>query len=93
MRLNHGSTSTGAIKQGEFELHYQPKIDLRSGMLTGAEALIRWQSPRAGTIPPGYFLPDITSLEGVRMMLKYVLDVALESTAGWVKQIPISASL
>lgn len=77
-----------AIKQGEFELHYQPSIDLRSGMLTGAEALIRWQSPRAGTIPPGYFLPDITSLEGVRTMLQYVLDVSLESAAKWTDAIP-----
>ena len=77
-----------AIKQGEFELHYQPSIDLRSGRLTGAEALIRWQSPRAGTIPPGYFLPDITSLEGVRTMLQYVLDVSLESAAKWADAIP-----
>ena len=72
-----------AIKQGEFELHYQPSIDLRSGRLTGAEALIRWQSPRAGTIPPGYFLPDITSLEGVRTMLQYVLDDSLKSVSKW----------
>jgi diguanylate cyclase (GGDEF)-like protein len=77
-----------AIKQGEFELHYQPSIDLRSGTLTGTEALIRWQSPRAGTIPPGYFLPDITSLEGVRTMLQYVLDVSLKSAAKWIDAIP-----
>jgi diguanylate cyclase (GGDEF)-like protein len=77
-----------AIKQGEFELHYQPSIDLRSGKLTGAEALIRWQSPRAGTIPPGYFLPDITSLEGVRTMLQYVLDVSLQNAAKWIEAIP-----
>jgi EAL domain-containing protein (putative c-di-GMP-specific phosphodiesterase class I) len=77
-----------AIKQGEFELHYQPSIDLRSGNLTGAEALIRWQSPRAGTIPPGYFLPDITSLEGVRKMLQYVLDASLKSASKWIEAIP-----
>jgi diguanylate cyclase (GGDEF)-like protein len=77
-----------AIKQGEFELHYQPSIDLRSGRLTGAEALIRWQSPRAGTIPPGYFLPDITSLEGVRTMLQYVLDDSLKSVSKWTDAIP-----
>jgi diguanylate cyclase (GGDEF)-like protein len=77
-----------AIQQGEFELHYQPKIDLRTGRLIGAEALIRWQSPHAGTIPPSYFMPDITSTEGVRKMLKFVLSSALESASSWIEQIP-----
>jgi diguanylate cyclase (GGDEF)-like protein len=72
-----------AIAQGEFELHYQPKISLRSGRLIGAEALIRWQSPRAGTIPPSYFLPDITSTDSVRKMLKFVLNAALERAVKW----------
>ena len=72
-----------AIAQGEFELHYQPKVSLRSGRLIGAEALIRWQSPRAGTIPPSYFMPDITSTEGVRKLLMFVLDTALERAGKW----------
>lgn len=74
-----------AIARGEFELHYQPKISLRSGRLVGAEALIRWQSPRAGTIPPSYFMPDITSTEVVRKMLKFVLNSALERARKWQK--------
>ena len=77
-----------AIKQQEFEVHYQPKIALRSGRLIGTEALIRWQSPRAGTIPPGYFLPDITSTDGVRMTLRYVLDNALDCAKGWLDKLP-----
>jgi diguanylate cyclase (GGDEF)-like protein len=77
-----------AIDGGEFELHYQPKIDLRSGRLTGAEALIRWQSPRAGTIPPSYFMPDITSTEGVRTMLKFVLQRALADAGEWAERVP-----
>lgn len=72
-----------AIAQGEFELHYQPKISLRSGRLIGAEALIRWQSPRAGTIPPSYFMPDITSAQGVRNLLKFVLNTSLERAFKW----------
>jgi len=72
-----------AIAQGEFELHYQPKISLRSGRLIGGEALIRWQNPRAGTIPPRYFMPDITSTHGVRKMLKFVLNTALERAVKW----------
>jgi diguanylate cyclase (GGDEF)-like protein len=72
-----------AIAQGEFELHYQPRISLRSGRLIGGEALIRWQSPRAGTIPPSYFMPDITSTDGVRKMLKFVLNTSLERAVKW----------
>lgn len=77
-----------AIKQHEFDIHYQPRIDLRSGRLVGTEALIRWQSPRAGTIPPSYFLPDITSMGGVRSMLRFVLETSLDDAAGWVEDIP-----
>lgn len=77
-----------AVDQGEFELHYQPKIDLRTGRLIGAEALIRWQSPHAGTIPPSYFMPDITSTEGVRKMLRFVLRVSLADAGRWLERIP-----
>jgi diguanylate cyclase (GGDEF)-like protein len=77
-----------AIQQGEFELHYQPRINLRSGQLMGAEALIRWQSPNAGTIPPSYFMPEITSTEGARAMLEFVLNAAFASTREWAERVP-----
>ncbi len=77
-----------AIKQGEFELHYQPKIDLRAGRLIGTEALIRWRSPQAGTIPPGNFMPGIRSTEGVRRMLRFVLLTSCKTAADWVARIP-----
>ena len=41
-----------ALEKGEFVLHYQPKVSLASGKLTGAEALIRWNDPRTGLVPP-----------------------------------------
>ena len=77
-----------AIRQGEFELHYQPRINLRSGQLMGAEALIRWQSPNAGTIPPSYFMPEVTSIESVRAMLDFVLNSALATARDWVDRVP-----
>ncbi len=46
-----------ALDKGEFVLHYQPKVNLASGKLTGAEALIRWNDPRTGLVPPGRFIP------------------------------------
>ena len=42
-----------ALDNEEFVLHYQPKVNLASGKLTGAEALIRWNDPRTGLVPPG----------------------------------------
>ena len=47
----------GALAREEFVLHFQPKMDLRSGLITGAEALIRWQHPSDGLIGPDTFIP------------------------------------
>jgi diguanylate cyclase (GGDEF)-like protein len=46
-----------ALELGQFELHYQPKVDARSGRYRGAEALIRWRHPDRGLVPPGEFVP------------------------------------
>ena len=46
-----------ALDKGEFVLHYQPKVNLASGKLSSAEALIRWNDPRTGLVPPGHFIP------------------------------------
>lgn len=47
----------GAIARGEFLMHYQPQIDLRTGQCIGAEALLRWQHPKKGLLLPGGFVP------------------------------------
>jgi len=46
-----------ALERGEFELHYQPLVRLADGVITGVEALLRWQHPERGTIPPDEFIP------------------------------------
>ena len=46
-----------ALKLGQFELHFQPKVDIRSGMVNSAEALVRWRHPVRGMVPPGDFIP------------------------------------
>src|SRR5690606_38898095 len=46
-----------AVENEQFLLHYQPKIDLRSGAVAGLEALIRWQTPDDGLVSPGVFIP------------------------------------
>jgi len=46
-----------AIEQGELRVHFQPQVDIASGRIVGAEALVRWQSPGEGLIPPSRFIP------------------------------------
>ena len=79
---------TQALEQGQMELYYQPKILLRSGRLAGAEALIRWQSPRAGTVPPSYFLSAVENTQGIRELFWFVLNSALRCAAEWIERIP-----
>ena len=75
-----------ALSRREFILYYQPKVDLRKNAVVGAEALIRWQHPERGLLPPGVFLPQI---EGDRFMLElgeWVIEEALRQMALWREQ-------
>ena len=47
-----------AIRDGQLELHYQPKVDIASGRVRSAEALLRWRHPQRGFVPPNVFIPD-----------------------------------
>lgn len=72
-----------ALKAGEFELHYQPQVDLRSGRLHGAEALVRWRRPQSGLVPPGHFMAAIEQSRSMRSLLWFVLNSALRQAAAW----------
>jgi predicted signal transduction protein with EAL and GGDEF domain len=56
-RLELESDLGHALQRGEFLLHYQPIVDVASGMITGVEALLRWQHPVRGLVPPLEFIP------------------------------------
>lgn len=77
-----------ALKSGEFELFFQPKVSLTDGSLYGAEALVRWRSPEKGFIPPAYFLPAIEHSQGIRALLWFVLNSALRNSAQWSERMP-----
>jgi len=72
-----------AIEDGRLALHYQPKVDVRSGELTGLEALIRWQDPELGAVPPAKF---VTLMEETGMILvvgRWALKRAVEDIRRW----------
>ena len=75
-----------ALERREFVLYYQPKVNMRTGDVIGAEALIRWQHPERGLVPPGEFLPLIEGNELIARIGDWVLDAALEQMTAWRAQ-------
>jgi diguanylate cyclase len=71
-----------ALKAGELILHYQPKADVRTGVVRGVEALVRWQHPQRGLLGPSHFLPLVEQSELTRSLTAFVLDRALAEIAG-----------
>ncbi len=72
-----------ALRRGELRLHYQPKVNLRSGECIGAEALIRWQHPEQGLLPPATFLPFAEDSHLMVELGDWVIDTALDQVAAW----------
>lgn len=65
-----------ALTRGEFSLHYQPQVDARGYRIIGAEALLRWQHPSAGTIPPAQFIPVLEESGLIVEVGNWILDDA-----------------
>jgi diguanylate cyclase (GGDEF)-like protein len=72
-----------ALRDNEFVLHYQPKVDMRSGKVVGAEALIRWQHPEEGLLPPSRFLEEIEDSDLAIRLGEWVIATALAQLACW----------
>lgn len=74
------------IRNGELVLHYQPKVALDSGRVTGVEALVRWQHPQRGLLPPSVFLPFAELGSAINALTLIVLEQALEQQRRWAEQ-------
>jgi diguanylate cyclase (GGDEF)-like protein/PAS domain S-box-containing protein len=74
-----------ALDNNEFVLYYQPKVNMKTGAVVGVEALIRWQHPKRGLLPPIEFLPVIESNPMMIEMGEWVIDTALAQIIQWQK--------
>ncbi|MEM8743756.1 MAG: EAL domain-containing protein [Pseudomonadota bacterium] len=82
-----------AIDSDQFELHYQPQVDLSTETICGYEALIRWVHPRDGVVSPGYFIPLAEETEMIIPIGKWVLEQACRDAAAWPKPLKVSVNL
>jgi diguanylate cyclase (GGDEF)-like protein/PAS domain S-box-containing protein len=85
-----------ALLQNELVLYYQPKVNMRTGRVTGAEALIRWAHPQQGLLAPGAFLPAIEDLPVSIEVGEWVLASAMAQMSAWQRMglsLPVSVNI
>ncbi len=91
MRSGHGDRETleqelrWALERNELRVHYQPEVDLSTGMITGAEALVRWEHPERGLLEPGHFLFLAESSDLIADIDDFVLRDACGHAADWAE--------
>ena len=73
----------GAIERRELILHYQPEVDLRDGTVIGVEALVRWQHPLLGLLPPDRFVADVERCGAIVEMGSAVIEMAVDQAKAW----------
>jgi diguanylate cyclase len=73
-----------ALATGQIFVAYQPKADVKTGRITGAEALVRWQHPERGMIPPDHFIPVIEQAGRVKELSLFVLEESLTQLSTWL---------
>jgi diguanylate cyclase (GGDEF)-like protein len=82
-RLERAGELRAALANGELVLHYQPKVSVDGGDVTGVEALVRWQHPRHGLLAPAEFLPLAERAGMMGDLTRWVIDAALQQARVW----------
>ena len=83
-RLMLESSLRRAIERNEFVLHYQPRVDVLTGEVVGAEALIRWQHPERGLLPPAQFIPLVENAGLELQVGEWVIRTVCQQIAEWI---------
>lgn len=96
-RLTLETQLRDAVDNDEFVLHYQPKVNLVSGMITGAEALIRWNNPLATVVMPGEFIPILEETGLIfsvgRWVLRQVIDDYRKWSGAGLSTVPVAVNV
>ena len=82
-----------ALSNGEFELHYQPLVNLQTNEITAFEALLRWNHPAKGLISPADFVPIAEETGLIVSIGEWVLRVACKETANWPAHVKVAVNL
>jgi diguanylate cyclase (GGDEF)-like protein len=82
-----------ALALGEFEVFYQPLVNLKTNRVSGCEALLRWRSPGRGLVPPGEFIPLAEEIGLINAIGAWVLKQACTEAAGWPDEIKVAVNL
>ena len=85
-RLAIAADLRDAIPAGELQVHFQPQVDIDSGLVTGAEALVRWRHPRLGELRPDQFIAAAEYTGAIDALTEHVLTVAAGTCARWRAQ-------
>lgn len=85
-RLSLANDLHEALEHDGLSVHYQPKIDLRTNAPSGVEALLRWNHPRQGRIPPDEIIPIAEQTGLIKPLTLWILDAALQQQTDWEKQ-------
>ena len=75
-----------ALKRSEFEVYYEPQIEIKTGKIIGAEALVRWNHPERGRVSPGEFIPMAEEMGLIAPLGEWVLETACRQTKAWQTQ-------
>jgi diguanylate cyclase (GGDEF)-like protein len=95
-QLRYSGQIQGALDNDEFELYYQPQVDLRTSQITGAEALLRWHHPTEGTVLPQRIIPVAEQLGMISPITDWVLVTALQQCKQWNtngQTVPVSVNV
>jgi diguanylate cyclase (GGDEF)-like protein len=96
-RLTKEAELRSAIAQDQLRLHFQPKVDASNLRIVGAEALVRWQHPQRGLVPPGEFIPLAEETGLILPMTDWVLEAACRALRSWrdagLRSVPLSVNL
>lgn len=77
----------GALERDELAVHYQPKVNLQTGLIEGAEALLRWHSPTLGDVGPAEFIPIAERTDQILKLGDFVMERAIRDGAAWAASV------